>query len=230
MLGEKYNYLTVIEEWRNDRNQLICRCRCDCGNESVVPMYKLKSNRIKSCGCMRSALIKEARTKHGSRKTMLYSKWSGIKRRCYNENDSHYKDYGARGIGMCEEWEKSFSAFEKWAKESGYKDGDSLERVDVNKGYCPENCCWISMEDQAKNKRNTVWIIYNGMPKRMAEIADLENIPVKTISSRYYRFLRRHKGVDKQSITYEMIQPAESFRGVSYYSIGKKSVKKSGRL
>lgn len=216
MVGEKYNYLTVIEEWRNDRHQLICRCKCDCGNESVVPMHKLKTGRIKSCGCMRSKLISEAKTVHGMRSSILYSKWSAIKRRCYNVHDSHYKDYGARGISMCKEWCDDFSAFEKWALSTGYKDDLSLERIDVNKGYAPDNCCWIKMEEQAKNKRNTVRVIYKGVPRRILEIAEEEGCSYKTISSRYYRFRKRHPEIDVNSITYGMIQPTESFRGVSY--------------
>lgn len=205
MIGQKYNYLTIVDEYKNERSQVICICKCDCGNESKVPLYKLKSGRIKSCGCMKSKLISDACKKHGGRQTNLYSKWCGIKRRCFNKNDSHYESYGGRGISMCDEWKESFSEFEKWAKQNVYKKGLSLERIDVNGDYCPSNCTWIKLEEQAKNKRNTVKILYNGEQKRMIEISNETGTPYKTISSRYFRFLKRNPDIDRDSITYEMI-------------------------
>ncbi len=219
MVGEKYNFLTIVDEWKNDRKQIICRCKCDCGNESIVPLYKLKAERIKSCGCMRKKLISEGQKKHGGRGTLLYSKWCGIKRRCYNENDSHYKDYGERGIKMCKEWKENFSAFQQWAYDNGYVDGLSLERADVNADYTPENCLWIELEDQVKNKRNTIHIIYNGESKRVPEIAELEGCSSKTIRTRYYRFKKRHPEVNDDEITYDMILPIEKFKGTSYHDM-----------
>lgn len=219
MVGERFNFLTVVEEWRNDKSQIICRCKCDCGNESIVPLYKLKAERIKSCGCMRKKLISEGNTRHGERKSLLYSKWCGIKRRCYNANDSHYKDYGARGIKMCKEWNDDFGVFKQWAEKNGYVDGLSLERVDVNADYSPENCLWIELADQAKNKRNTIYIIYKGEYKRVSEIAVLEGCSSKTIRTRYYRFKKRHPEVDDDNITYDMILPTELFKGTSYHDM-----------
>lgn len=213
MVGEKYNYLTIIEETRNEKSQIICKCQCVCGNYSNVPYYKLKTNRIKSCGCKKNELISKGVSKHNGRNTLLYSKWSGIKRRCYNKNDSHYKEYGGRGITMCKEWRNDFAKFRTWAIKNGYKKGLSIERIDINKGYEPSNCKWIKLEKQAENKRNAVYMIYNNKRMRMVEVAKLENMPVKTLSSRYYRFLKRNKDIDKKTITFEMIIPTDIFKG-----------------
>ena len=216
MIGDKYNYLTIVEKWRNKRSQIICRCKCDCGNYSIVPLHKLKSERIKSCGCMRGKLISKAMTEHGGTYTILYSKWSGIKRRLYNNNDSHYNNYGAIGLDMFKDWKEDFNSFKKWALENGYNDKLTIERIDVNKGYYPNNCKWIPMKEQAHNKRNTVYVLYNDKPTRLQEISKVEGIPHKTISSRYYRFVKRNPDIKKSNITYEMLEPTEKFKGTSY--------------
>lgn len=214
MVGEIFNYLTVIKEWRNDRSQIICECLCECGNTSIVPLHKLKSQRIKSCGCKRNQLISKANSKHRGRNTILYSKWSAIKRRCLNPNDSHYHNYGGSGITICKEWKNSFEAFKEWSLSNGYKKDLTIERIDPKKGYSPSNCKWIEMSEQAKNKRNTVYIIYGGELKRIKEISDVERISAKTISSRYYRFIKRNPHI--KEITYEMIEPTKKFKGTSY--------------
>lgn len=213
MIGDKYNFLTIIEVWRNKRKQLICKCLCCCGNESIVPFYKLKTNRIKSCGCKRNMLIAEAQKKHDFRYMKLYSKWCGIKRRCLNKNDSHYMNYGGRGIQICSDWKNDFETFKNWALENGYKSNLSIERIDIDKGYYPDNCMWIPLENQCINKTNTVYMKYNGEIKRMVDIAKIENIPYKTISSRYYRYKKNNlcDGV----IDYEMILPNNHFKGIS---------------
>lgn len=213
MKGESYNYLKVVEEWRNERSQIICKCKCICGHESIVPLYKLKSNRIKSCGCMRNELISKSKRKHGEWQTLLYSKWSGMKRRCNNKNDSHYESYGGRGIKVCKEWD-DYEVFAEWAKMNNYSKNMTIDRIDLDKDYTPDNCRWIPMEEQPKNKRNTVYLIYEGKQKRMVEIAKEIGIRTKTLSSRYYRFKKRNPDVSDDSITVEMIEPTEVFKGM----------------
>ena len=207
MIGETYNELTVLEDVERINGKRRLKCICSCGNISIVDAYKLKIGRIKSCGCKRNQYIAKARTKHSGRQSLLYSKWSGIKRRCLNPNDSHYKNYGALGITICDEWKNDFGKFQNWALSNGYDDSLTIERIDINKGYEPSNCEWIPTELQASNKRNTNWIIYKGKRHPISMVAKYENINYKTLKSRYYRFLKRNPQTDVSSITFDMLIP-----------------------
>lgn len=138
-------------------------CLCDCGNSVVVTGSNLTSGHTKSCGCLNSKKTSERNkvimVKHGGSNDRLYGVWRSMKKRCNNTNDKRYKDYGGRGIKVCEEWEKDYSAFKKWAYENGYDENAeygccTIDRINVNGNYCPENCRWISNLEQQKNKRH----------------------------------------------------------------------------
>ena len=129
------------------------RCRCDCGNQIVVTRDSLVSGNTKSCGCLNTEKGREPRRiTHGKTKTRLYRIWSHMKARCDQPNNNRYYRYGARGIKVCDEWHESFEAFYDWAIENGYRDDLTIERKKNNLGYSPENCCWIPLSEQAKNK------------------------------------------------------------------------------
>lgn len=136
-------------------------CQCDCGKKKVIIQDSLLNGKTTSCGCIQ----KEIATKNakninyidGRTKTILYKKYAGIKRRCYNKNDSHFKYYGERGITMCDEWKNDFLSFKKWAENNGYNDNLTIERIDVNGNYEPNNCRWILLNEQNLNKRNTLY-------------------------------------------------------------------------
>ena len=125
-----------------------------------------------------------AREKHGERNTKLYSVWSSMKTRCNNPNDKEHKNYGGRGIKVCKEWEESFSKFSEWAKHNGYKEGLTIERINVNGNYCPENCTWITIEEQARNRTNTRWVEYNGKTMSLAEACEIFGVPQGTVRRR----------------------------------------------
>lgn len=114
--------------------------------------------------------------------TRLYSIWKSMQTRCNNPNSESFKNYGARGIAICDEW-GDFVAFHDWAVNNGYSDSLTIERIDVNVGYCPENCKWIPKRDQAKNRRNTVTLIYNGKRCSPSEISEMTGISVNSIYS-----------------------------------------------
>lgn len=164
-------------------------CECVCGNKKVVRSDSLKDGKVKSCGCLKKEQdeINLDRTTHAKSKTPLHSKWLKIKERCYNPNAKAFEFYGKRGIAMCEEWKNNFESFEKWALDNGYSSGLTIERLDNNKGYNPDNCKWIPFEEQANNRRSTIWVEWNGKTQNLTQWADELGINRGTLSSRYNR-------------------------------------------
>mgnify|MGYP006969179762 CR=1 FL=1 len=120
---------------------------------------------------------------HGMYGTPLYGSWAAMKTRCTNENIPSWKDYGGRGIKLCNEWEE-FIPFMEWAMSNGYKDGLTIERKDVNGNYCPENCCWVTRADQQKNKRTSRKFEINGETKILADLSNEHSISIATVSHR----------------------------------------------
>lgn len=164
-------------------------CVCDCGAEKTVRTDSLKSGMIKSCGCIKKAQDKinlsngQGVITHGLSKTRIYKVWNGIVSRCENPNDNRYIDYGGRGISVCEEW-KDVSNFVGWAEENGYNDELTIDRINVNGDYEPDNCQWATWKEQANNKRTNHIITHEGMSQTLAQWAEEKNIPYKTLASR----------------------------------------------
>lgn len=158
-------------------------CECECGNETIVESYHLKSGLIQSCGCMRIQAI----TKHDMRYTRLYNIWHGMKNRCLCENTTGFENYGGRGIQICDDW-MMFDEFSKWALSNGYADNLTIDRKDVNGDYCPENCRWVTMKVQANNRRDNVIVNFEDKNYTMSELAEKLNVSYNKLARRIEKY------------------------------------------
>ena len=184
--GEKYNRLTVIElnsikktPLKNGlfRNIEYYKCKCDCGSIVYVQKACLKNNHVQSCGCLNT----EKHTKHNGRHTRLYKIWVGFKNRCFNKNADCYMRYGGRGITVCEEWKNDFQSFYNWAINNGYSDKLTIDRIDVNGNYEPNNCRWADKKQQNNNKRSNTLIEFNGEVKTLTPVQKSQEVAFSSI-------------------------------------------------
>ena len=165
-------------------------CQCDCGKQVEVIQKNLCNGNTRSCGCL-SAETNPKRT-HGLSKTRLYTMYSGVKARCYNPNNVSYQYYGAKGISMCEEWKNDFLTFKSWSDENGYDESlprgmQTLDRISPSGNYCPENCRWITIGEQQRNKDCLTKYEYNGEEHLVCEWAEILGIDEKFLRSRVNR-------------------------------------------
>lgn len=195
--GQKFGRLTVIKREGLKYGGSAWLCKCDCGNVKIIALQHLRHG-TKSCGCLskeiasergKKSKIGDRSRKHGDFGTKLYGIWAGMKRRCYNPRTKYYKDYGGRGITVCDEWKNDYSKFKEWALANGYQEGLSIERIDVNKGYSPDNCKFITINEQNSNKRISIRLQYQGKEYSIKELSKLTGIKERTIRDRYERGL-----------------------------------------
>lgn len=157
LTGRKFGRLTVLSRAESTTRRIKWNCRCDCGTEKVVSGENLRSGHTKSCGCILAERNQERfgtkENVRGMSNTPLYKCWSAMKARCSNPNLPGYKDYGGRGIKVCDRWKEGFSNFYEDMGE-GYAHGLQLDRIDVNGDYEPSNCRWVTPTVNARNKRH----------------------------------------------------------------------------
>lgn len=196
LTGQKFGRLTAIEFIPDNHKWL---CKCDCGNYKEVVTSKLTSLHTKSCGCLKN--------KYKITVRRIFSIWRNMLARCYIDSKRKDADYYAqKGIRVCEEW-KTYESFEKWALENGYDENLTIDRIDENGDYEPNNCQWITIAEQQRKKKCNRWLSYKGTNKILSDWANELNIPLKTLADRIdklgYSFeeaINKKPGLNKNSV------------------------------
>lgn len=185
LTGNKYGRLTVVGLLgKNKKKSYVWECKCECGSTIYRDASTLHCGRVKSCGC----LVKLVNTRHGLSRSYIYTTWRQMLCRCYVPTNCNYKNYGARGITVCDRWRSSFKAF---VFDMGHRPSPthSLDRIDTLGNYTPENCRWATNKEQSNNKRNNVLLLFRDKMLSMQDVYKLSGTrtPLKTVYSRLRR-------------------------------------------
>ena len=183
LTGRTFEYLTVLcrsDDSGNGKKPVVkWKCQCLCGKIVHVKSDSLTSGHTKSCGCRKR--------KHGyANKERLYQTWKNMRRRCNDPNNSRWEHYGGKGVAICPEWD-DYKVFRQWAMGSGYTDNLSIDRIDVDGDYCPENCRWVDDKTQANNMSTNRIIEYEGSEMTMSELADHLDLSYSALQHRIKR-------------------------------------------
>ena len=195
LTGQKFGRLTVkerVENAKDGRAQWLCEC--DCGGEHVTKGKYLLNGECKSCGCLSRENKERWKTvnyKHGgvakNQTERLYSIWCGMKTRTTNKNQLSHYSYHDKGVSVCEEWFSDYQCFKEWALNNGYSDELTIDRIDNDGDYCPENCRWITQFDQNRNTSRTIRMIVNGEIYCLKDCCKLLGIKYRSVQHYMYR-------------------------------------------
>lgn len=193
--GNKYGRLLVVSFDKRIKSGYYWKCLCDCGNQKSIVSSRLKNGETQSCGCLHKERTSAAKLKHGcsirGMETPEYRSWTSMKTRCYDVNSIDYKDYGGRGIKVCERWKNSFQFFlDDMGKRPSLK--HSLDRVDNNGDYKPSNCKWSTNKEQSRNRRSNILIEYLGKLITVVEYSEKTGISKNAIYCKLSRQKKRN--------------------------------------
>lgn len=195
LAGKKFGEITVIRRVENDKyGKTRWLCRCSCGKEWEVASGNVKH--IKSC---RKCAYENPKQKHGDSNTRLYRIYQGMLNRCKNKTNYSYLHYGYRGISVCKEWDNDYLFFKQWAIQNGYDDTKSIERIDVNGDYEPNNCKWIDRKEQVHNRTNSRRYEINGKIQDAAQWARESGVNYYTLLSRLDRGIEIKNALEWES-------------------------------
>lgn len=189
LTGQKFGRLTVLgraDDYVDPKGNKAIQwlCLCECGNRRKVQSSHLKDGHTKSCGCLNKDILSKMASTHRDSETLLYKVYQNMKQRCVNPNNQRYKFYGGKGIAVCKEWNDDYLKFKEWASDNGYKQGLSIDRIDINRDYEPSNCRWAEYKVQNNNRSNNHYVTYNDVTKTLAEWAEEYNIDYNVFSWR----------------------------------------------
>ena len=176
LTGKKFGRLYVVKRIGSTKyHQPLWLCKCDCGNETILCGQAIRSGHTISCGCYNKEEVSKLHKKHGDFGTRLYTIWSHMIQRCYNPNDAKFKNYGARGIIVCEKWKNDYREFKEWAINNGYSNDLTIDRINVNGNYEPSNCRWVDNYVQENNRTNNRLFTIDGITHTVSEWARIYN-------------------------------------------------------
>lgn len=190
LIGQRFGKLVVIgraDPPVDNQGSARWHCRCDCGHDTDVVGQSLRRGLTASCGCLQKERTRAASITHGQTGSHLHYVWKAMLQRCENQHNKSYDGYGGRGITVCEEWH-DFVNFMQWAERTGYQEGLSIDRIDVNEGYNPVNCRWVTMHEQNRNKRNNINITYHGVTRCLTDWAATLGINAGALWDRIFRY------------------------------------------
>ena len=196
--GENFGRLGVIQFYdvrKSDRRSRWL-CKCECGNEVIAVGSELKRGNTLSCGCLTKEKRVEMNTTHGYSRESIYKTWEHMLSRCNDKNHDSYENYGNKGIKVCLEW-YDIGNFVKWANENGYKKGLTIDRIDNERGYYPDNCVWSTAKEQANNRSTNLIIEHKGTQRNLTQWAEFYGLKPGTVFSRYYRGSEEINYLDK---------------------------------
>ena len=195
LTGQCFGNLTVRSRAGSTKNgKALWNCVCSCGNKTIAVSTDLLSGHTRSCGCKK---YESHNKRHGQTRTDIHQKWCQMRQRCYDPNCKPFKYYGAIGITVCPEWNNSFEDFRDWAYAHGYEEGLSLDRINNEMGYFPDNCRWVPKEKQSGNRRNNLMFSYNGKTQNLKAWCDELGLKYPVI----YNRIRRDGYTFEQAIT-----------------------------
>ena len=189
IIGHTFGRLLVLDQVEtrispNGTKKYMFKCKCQCGNIKIVEKYSLLNGLTISCGCYSKERASKGNKTHGLSSTRLYKIWQHMKDRCLNQINKDFAQYGGRGITICDEWKNDFQSFAKWAYEHHYTDQLTLDRINVNGNYSPDNCRFATMKMQGHNRRGSLNFLLNGTIMNLSDIAIITEIPYSTLYSR----------------------------------------------
>ena len=190
---QRFSRLVVVSLIEKNSKATLWACLCDCGNLSIVRAGNLKNGHTKSCGCFsseqsRERVLKRERPANIKR---IHEIYRAMKKRCYTESHPHFGRYGGRGILICDEWLSSKEAFTKWALSNGYSDNLTIDRIDVDGNYSPQNCRWATYREQMRNKSSTAFVEYDGELLQLQDFLDKHGLSY----NRYYHCVKKQGGI-----------------------------------
>lgn len=189
MVGYEYNGCVVLSRaGSNKRGLAMWKVKCHCGNDFVTLGNSIRFGKANSCGCSHKKAAKHMGLKnkiHGETCSRLYNIWKSMKYRCNKKDHKSYEYYGGRGIEVCKEWLKSYEIFKEWAIKNGYNETLTLDRIDVNGNYEPNNCRWATFKEQGRNRRNNKLMLFDGKVLTQSEICEITGLSKYEVGTKY---------------------------------------------